>query len=172
MLALLIHLIWFDGYFEKFIHVQRIVLSYLCYPPKYQYFVGQKNHDYTFIKFIYFIYPKTYNSTPKVFKCLLDSCFMGLKSSHKLKGQWSSRNFFGVRSGDKVRVVERMVTNADDGAAEGSAVLDKFMDGCSMEDQTLKPGPIHKLRSTGSKILSFMRFSTSSGKLLPFSANV
>lgn len=97
---------------------------------------------------------------------------MGLKRSNQLKEYRGSGNLFGLRSDNKILAVKQMVHGADDGNTGGLSVLGKFMDGCSTEEQTFKPGPVHKLRSTGSKIISLMRLSRSSGMIVSFSANI
>ena len=87
----------------------------------------------------------------------------------KRKRRWGSKSLFGFRSA-KVQVLGALPDAAAAAAAEGTAsrsrlLLDGFIEGSESnnEDTNIRAGTASKIRRTGSKFISFVRFAVVSG---------
>lgn len=91
-----------------------------------------------------------------------------MKANQKRKGQWSSRVFFQRKAAGKVQVTEQLLNQPSNEPKRGSTVVNTSMDGCSIDNPRAMSNTAAKLRRTGSKLLSIVSFSGSSGMPLEF----
>ncbi len=80
---------------------------------------------------------------------------INMGANQKRKRQWSSKGLFGLKTVSKIFVIEQLPSTLDNVSHDA--------DMCSAENAHEKSGTAAKLRRTGSKLLSVVRFSGSSG---------
>lgn len=88
-----------------------------------------------------------------------------MRLSQKRKRCWGSKVFLGFRRA-KVLAIQKL---PGDEVANRSGALDGLMEGSNSEDAKPKAVTAAKMRRTGSKILSVVRFSRLSGTCLSLS---
>lgn len=81
----------------------------------------------------------------------------------KRKRRWGSKGFFGFRPA-KIQALENLPDAGGNETTNRSGVLDGFIEGSNSEDaNNLTAGTAAKIRRTGSRILSIVRFAVASG---------
>lgn len=81
-----------------------------------------------------------------------------MRIGQKRKRRWGSKGFFGFRP-SKIQGIDNLSGDAGSEAANRSGALDGLIERSNSEDTIFKVGTTAKIRRTGSKILSIVRFS-------------
>jgi hypothetical protein len=87
--------------------------------------------------------------------------------SQKRKRCWGSKIFFGLRHA-KVLLIEKLPPDDGNEVASRPGALDGLIERSNSEDAKFNAVTSAKMRRTGSKILSIVRFSRLSGTCLSF----